>query len=187
MQTVPNEVLPQVLAARLEAGAAATIVDVRSPSEYRAGHVQGAILTPLNELVAGTARCDLPPDPEQPLIVTCHAGVRARQAADLLASRGYRDITLLAGGTAAWAKAGLPMQRCGGFVTIERQVQALLATLIVLKLVFGFTVHEMFFALALLLGTAIVIFGARRWQSLAKLVERLPWNQSRRCDQRIPV
>jgi rhodanese-related sulfurtransferase len=82
----------------------ATIIDVRNPDEYEQGHVPGARLIPLPELVD---RADEVPEGEQ-VYVICAVGGRSRRACELLIAQG-RDVTNIAGGTQEWVKAGRPI------------------------------------------------------------------------------
>ncbi len=82
----------------------ATIIDVRNPDEYEAGHVPAATLIPLPEFAV---RIDEVPTGEA-IYVICAVGGRSLKAAELLAERGV-DATNVAGGTKAWIAAGLPV------------------------------------------------------------------------------
>lgn len=80
------------------AGMAANIVDVRQDSEWASGHVPGATHIELGNL----------PDEDvtpEPLTVMCGHGERAMTAASLLAARGHRHLSVLAGGPGDWASA----------------------------------------------------------------------------------
>ena len=84
----------------------AVVIDVREPEEYVAGHVAGAQLIPLNEVVG---RLDEIPTGE-PLYIICQSGVRSLKAARFLRASGY-DATSVAGGTKAWIDSGRPVVR----------------------------------------------------------------------------
>ena len=56
---------------------AVTIVDVRQPIEYEAGHIPGAVLAPLPELTDTMDRFDR----TKPMLVYCASGGRSRMAA----------------------------------------------------------------------------------------------------------
>ncbi len=77
------------------------LVDVRQPEEYEAGHVPGAKLIPLADVVARTG--EIPKT--GPVYVICHTGPRSQRAADY-----YRNLGIEAynvdGGTKAWVEAG---------------------------------------------------------------------------------
>ena len=75
------------------------LVDVRQPQEYQLGHIPGARLVPLPELVRDMAR--LPADKE--LVVYCHSGARSMAAATMLAEEGFQGpIYNLSGGMMHW-------------------------------------------------------------------------------------
>jgi tellurite methyltransferase len=77
------------------------VVDVRTPEEYRdLGHVPGAILLPLDLIVAGVAT--LPRD-GRPLLVHCEHGIRSVYACDLLERAGFQDLLNLRGGLSVWS------------------------------------------------------------------------------------
>jgi rhodanese-related sulfurtransferase len=79
-------------------------VDVRTEEEYVGGHVPGATLLPLHELE--DRYTELPADEE--VYVICHVGARSAAAVAALNRAGYRTVNV-AGGTAAWVEAGLPV------------------------------------------------------------------------------
>ena len=67
-----------------------TVVDVRFPGEYAAEHIPGALLVP-NGKIKFAPPVQLP-DQEAVLLVYCHTGARAEQAAQKLANMGYRHV-----------------------------------------------------------------------------------------------
>jgi rhodanese-related sulfurtransferase len=79
------------------------IIDVRSPSEYAQGHIAGALNVPLDTLPLGARKL-----PDGPILTACGMGGRAGRAAELLDLAG-RTAFFIAGGTKAWAAAGLPV------------------------------------------------------------------------------
>jgi hydroxyacylglutathione hydrolase len=100
--------LPQLsvheLAERRERADAPTVLDVRSPAEWRGGHVAGAVNLPAGDLPARLASV-----PAGPLAVVCGGGFRSTAAASLLQRAGRADIFNVAGGMGAWKRAGLPI------------------------------------------------------------------------------
>lgn len=100
------EVDVDTLAAAADSPGGAVVIDVREPEEYVAGHVAGAYLIPLGEVVA---RLDEVPTGE-PVYVICQSGGRSLKAAQFLRASGY-DATSVAGGTKAWIDSGRPVVR----------------------------------------------------------------------------
>lgn len=68
----------------IEAGA--RLVDVRTPEEFAAGHLPGAINLPVQELERRMV--ELEPQ-ERPVVVYCRSGSRSADAARLLQSAGH--------------------------------------------------------------------------------------------------
>jgi len=67
----------------------ATIVDVRDPGEFRDGHYPGAMNIPVGKLDRSAGRLR---DKSAPVVLYCASGSRARQAARILRSQGYRSV-----------------------------------------------------------------------------------------------
>ncbi|MCU4186939.1 rhodanese-like domain-containing protein [Acidiferrimicrobium sp. IK] len=85
-------------------GNGASVLDVRNPDEYVAGHVPGAVLIPLGELAARQAEI---PDGD-PLYVICAVGGRSLTAAKALVDAGYSAVSVV-GGTNGWIEQGRPV------------------------------------------------------------------------------
>jgi molybdopterin/thiamine biosynthesis adenylyltransferase/rhodanese-related sulfurtransferase len=94
------EIEPSALSARLAAGEALQIVDVREPHEWAIARIDGAQLIPLAAL---ESRLDeLSPDRE--IIVHCKVGGRSAQAVRRLRAAGFKRVWNLAGGIQRWSK-----------------------------------------------------------------------------------
>jgi rhodanese-related sulfurtransferase len=87
--------------------AGAVLIDVREPDEWRAGHARGARHIPLAQLPASLD--DLPR--EAPVYLICATGNRSRNAAAFLQKNGFSRPVNVRGGTVAWQRAGLPIDR----------------------------------------------------------------------------
>lgn len=84
--------------------AGATVVDVREPGEYAAGHVPGAILIPLAQV---SARLGEVPR-EGTVYVVCASGNRSKAATTVLENAGF-DAFSVQGGTKGWISLGRPV------------------------------------------------------------------------------
>ena len=67
-----------------------TIVDVRTPQEFSAGHIPGAINVP-NENI-GTEKPEQLPDTDAVLLIYCRTGIRAADASGKLVKAGYKKV-----------------------------------------------------------------------------------------------
>ena len=77
----------------------AVLLDVRTPEEYRSGHIPGSKNIPLQAIdkVASVAE-----NKDTALYVYCQSGARSRQAAGMLKQMGYTNVNNI-GGIAAYA------------------------------------------------------------------------------------
>ena len=98
---------PDELLARLEAGPPVRIVDVRSQSEYRAGHVPGAINIPFWHIGSMQA---LACRPDDPVVIYCGHGPRAHIAGAALKRRGFTRVEYLKGHMKKWRELKLPVE-----------------------------------------------------------------------------
>ena len=71
------------------------LLDVRTPTEFRRGHIKNAKNIPLTEIGSYT------PATKETLYVICHSGVRSKMAAKKLKKKGY-DVINVRGGMIAW-------------------------------------------------------------------------------------
>lgn len=99
---MPVEIQPQDLAARLQAGEAVYLLDVRQPVEHEIAALPGSHLLPLHELPQRWQ--EVRPAAGALLVVYCHHGVRSWHAAQFLENAGLAAVLSLAGGLDAWSR-----------------------------------------------------------------------------------
>lgn len=83
------------------------VLDVRTPEEFAAGHIQGAVNVPYTELLAHPDR--LPADPGEAILIYCEHATRSTQALMALRLLGYRNVWYLMGGLQQWRQDGRPI------------------------------------------------------------------------------
>ncbi|MCL2204511.1 MAG: rhodanese-like domain-containing protein [Defluviitaleaceae bacterium] len=66
------------------------VLDVRTPTEFAAGHINGAILLPLDRLEAKAA--EMLPSKDALILIYCRSGVRSNTAAVQLTDMGYTRV-----------------------------------------------------------------------------------------------
>jgi rhodanese-related sulfurtransferase len=86
-----------------------TVIDVRTPEEFAAGHLRDAKNIPLADL--GTRIGELEKSKGRSVVVVCQTGARADKAVRQLAAAGFDDVVSLDGGLTAWQAAGLPVTK----------------------------------------------------------------------------
>lgn len=67
----------------------AILLDVRTPEEFAAGHLEGAVNIPVHEV---EARLGELPDRDKPVVVYCRSGRRSAQAKAVLERSGYAHV-----------------------------------------------------------------------------------------------
>ena len=79
------------------------ILDVRTPEEFAAGHIEGAVLVPYDQVTQWPEALD----PATPTAVICKAGVRAVHAAAILDRLTDGELYVVAqGGVGDWPTLG---------------------------------------------------------------------------------
>ena len=100
-----KEISPNDAALELSRGAA-TVFDVRSGDDWKAGHALGA-----KHLNRGEVEVEIEeqvPDLDQRIICYCGGGSRSALVAESLQKMGYRNVRSMTGGFRGWKTAGLP-------------------------------------------------------------------------------
>ncbi|MFZ2314729.1 MAG: rhodanese-like domain-containing protein [Gammaproteobacteria bacterium] len=92
------EISVQELQALREAKADMMLLDVRNPDEYQFCHIDGHLI-PMSELPNRLNELN----PEQKIVIHCHAGGRSRRATAFLLEQGFKDVSNLRGGITAWS------------------------------------------------------------------------------------
>ena len=100
-----NQVEPAQVQEMLQGSKRPFLLDVRTPEEYKQGHIRGAELIPLNELPAKNGR--VPKDRE--VVCVCATGSRSSTATRQLSAQGYK-VSNLRGGMNRWRRLGLPIK-----------------------------------------------------------------------------
>ena len=86
------------LAAEAQEDAGILLLDVRTPEEFREGHIPGSVSLPLGQIRRFPQMC---PDKDQDVYVYCHSGARSGQACRELEQMGYTRVQNI-GGITAW-------------------------------------------------------------------------------------
>ena len=87
------------LRALMADGKPLTIVDVREPDEFAAGHIAGAMNMPYD---GAKVRVLKELTPSQRIVFICHGGPMGDELGKLLAAKGYPAVYNLKGGMKHW-------------------------------------------------------------------------------------
>ena len=80
------------------------VLDVRTPEEFAAGALPGAILIDINDPSFTTEVSEL--DTDLPYLVYCRSGNRSAAAVEIMEDLGFAEIYELADGVQAWVGSG---------------------------------------------------------------------------------
>ncbi|MBI4327767.1 MAG: rhodanese-like domain-containing protein [Chloroflexi bacterium] len=92
---------------KLRADKKNVVLDVRTPKEYAAGHIAGALNIDWNapdfsQKIAGLGK-------DKVYLIHCAVGGRSAKACDKMAPLNFQNLYNLEGGFKAWEKAGKPV------------------------------------------------------------------------------
>lgn len=99
-----KDLSPQEILEQIQQNPKVVILDVRTPWEYRADHIESATSYPLGQEPAIAQ--DFSPD--DPIILICKSGHRSQAAANTLMKLGFRHLSHLQGGMDRWKREGFP-------------------------------------------------------------------------------
>ncbi len=94
-------------AAGLIANLDPVILDVRTPGEFSGGHLEGAVLIPVQEIQKRLG--ELTAEKDRPVLVYCRSGNRSTVAAKVLVDAGFSQVVNLRKGINDWNREGLPV------------------------------------------------------------------------------
>jgi hydroxyacylglutathione hydrolase len=84
-----------------------TLLDVREPSEWKEGYVEGA-----RRIYFGYLQDEADSLPKnKPIAVTCSVGNRSSIGASILKRKGFKEVYNVLGGMTAWEALGYPLEK----------------------------------------------------------------------------
>ena len=104
----PATIEPKALNDRIAwADRSLLVLDVRTPEEFAAGHLPGAINIPHTELAARVA--ELAGARDRDIVVYCRTGKRAGEALGVLEQSGFKRLLHLEGDYTRWSEEKRPV------------------------------------------------------------------------------
>lgn len=110
--TQPSTGIQKVDVARFDALRAekdSVILDVRTPKEFEAGHLPGAVNIPVTDESFDAEVAKL--DKSKRYLVHCKTGKRSDAAVHKMQAMGFDHLYDLSGGIVAWSEAGMPVEK----------------------------------------------------------------------------
>ena len=156
------------------------VLDVRTAGEYESVHIRGGYNVPLDRL--GEHAREIRENVEEPVVLVCQSGGRARKAREALGKAGMPNLHVLEGGMGAWVSAGKPVERGPQRISMERQVRIVAGALAAAGGILALTVSPRFGVLPAVVGGGLVFAGATDTCAMASVLSKLPHNRPAGCD-----
>lgn len=158
----------------------AVLIDVRESQEHQSTNIPGAHNIPL-----GVIEKNLIPDfANKKLVLHCGIGKRSSMACEKLLSEDKNLVLYsLEGGISAWKNAGLPLKhgtRTKKSLSLDRQLQISLGTLILLSLLLAFFFHPLFLLITAFVGIILLWAGITGASRLVMGMSAMPWNRKKK-------
>ena len=100
-------VTPAEASVAINASDEVVVLDIRTPEEFEAGVIEGAINIDFYEPSFASTLDALDKDAEY--VVYCRSGNRSGQARQTFESLGFTNVTEIEGGIVAWSTSGFPV------------------------------------------------------------------------------
>ena len=179
-QTIPLVIRPDQLEGILREHPGIRLLDVRTPGEYESVHIRGAYNVPLDTL--GEHGPDIRAHVDEPVVLVCQSGQRARKAEEALQAAGMPNLHVLDGGVNGWVAAGKPVQRGRERISLERQVRMAAGALAATGGALAVVANPLFGLLPAFVGSGLVFAGVTDTCGMAMVLSRLPYNRPASCD-----
>jgi rhodanese-related sulfurtransferase len=175
-----KNITPKELKALKDGGKKIKIIDVRSPIEFRMGHIPGAVNIPLPTIAGSMPACS----PEEEVVMVCQAGGRSSAACQQVQG-SVPCLRNLSGGTSAWIAEGFEVaKQTSEPISVERQTHLVAGSLILAAFVLSALVSPGWIALAGLPMFGLLLHGFTGICPMSLILGRLPMN---RCDVKAPA
>lgn len=173
-----RNITPTQLNEMAQGGTPVEVIDVRTPAEFRSGHIPLARCQPLESLDP-KAIISARESRDEPLYVICRSGNRSKKACAAFAAAGFGEMVInVEGGTLGWEKVGLPLVLGRYILPLDRQVRTATGVLVLLGAVLGYLITPWFYALSAYCGAGMIFAGLTDICPLAWTIAKMPWNQT---------
>lgn len=153
------------------------LIDVRSPGEYRSGHIPGAANYPIDQFDANTARQLAESAQGRHVCLICQSGKRSQRAMAVWSQAAQNDAVELEGGMSSWpGEAGLEKSH-NAPLPLMRQVQIVAGANVLVGTLLGAFINPWFLLIPGFFGAGLTMAGLTGACGLAALLTKMPWNR----------
>lgn len=149
-------------------------INVCTPEEYAAKHIEGVKSLPLDELPSRYTELK----DKKTIYIHCRSGNRSKRAIETLEQLGVQaELVNVEGGIMAWESAGLTTASTSSKLPLTQQVFVLAGSLILLGSILAFLQGMAFLLIPGFIGAGLVFAGLTGWCGMAVLLSKMPWNR----------
>lgn len=156
-----------------QAGERSQVIDVRTPAEFDAGHLPGAVNIPMETIESRLADIDF----EAPTVLVCQSGTRAGVVCGNVGHR-FADVAVLEGGTKAWIADGgevVRTTRSGLSLMSQSLIGAGLFNLVGIAL--AMLIHPAWIGVSVFVSLGLTVAGTTGFCLMAIILGKMPWNR----------
>lgn len=151
------------------------LIDVREPFEFKAKHIDGSKNIPLDKIEESIDKLI----GIKTVYVHCRSGERSKSACGILGGAGVNTVNI-DGGILAWEREGFRVTGSGrNVIPIIRQVMIVAGILILLGVVLGIYVNDLWYLLSGFVGAGLLFAGVTGICSMTYILKYMPWNKIR--------
>ncbi|MFJ6417390.1 rhodanese-like domain-containing protein [Paeniglutamicibacter sp. NPDC091659] len=176
MNPAPQTTSPEELKDWIASGPDVVVLDVRSAAEFESLHILGSYNVPLPLLAEHTE--ELASKLDTKVVLVCQSGVRATEAKTNLASVGFGNAHVLAGGVPAYKQAGGRTVEGSKRWDLERQVRMAAGSLVIAGLAGGKFLSPQIRTVAGVIGAGLTFSAATNTCAMGKALSKMPWNRT---------
>lgn len=96
------EIKAQALSQLLQQPNPPLLLDVREKWEFDTAHIEGSLLMPMGDV---PSRSHAEIDPDEPVVVVCHHGMRSLNVTMWMRAQGFEHVQSLEGGIDGWSRS----------------------------------------------------------------------------------
>ena len=156
------------------------VIDVRTPLEFREIRAAHARNVPLDVLDPHTVLKERRGAENDPVYLICKGGTRGAKACQKFIDAGFANVINVAGGTEAWAAAGLPVIRGKKAVSLERQVRIAAGFIVFAGAAAALATGNVYFAaIPAFVGAGLMFAGITDSCAMGMIIAKMPWNRAK--------
>ncbi len=148
-------------------------INVCTPDEYSAKHIEGVKNLPLDELASRVNELK----DKKTIYVHCRSGNRSKRAIEVLEQLGMQaELVNVEGGMMAWEGAGLKTVSLSSALPMTQQVFIAAGSLILIGIGLVLWRGLLFLFIPGFVGGGLLFAGITGWCGMAALLSKMPWN-----------